>query len=243
MKDRCGKVGIISMAGELADRTLAWSYIHNAETPYTVERFDSYALDQSAHFYYEMSKFIRDGLDELYAEYSEEFNLADYPDVEGFLSPTETNVFLKGAGAADIADVRSINNHDRLPGLFAVIRHRLDQRSLEQIKSAADLFNWTIACGLAGCDSNSCAVVRVGSVEEIAPLLLDWILYRIENDPEGMGADSTPRLSAMAQRFLPFVPLLTMIKETVMSENWVQNQLAIRIFFWIANMYDIESDA
>ena len=41
-------------------------------------------------------------------------------------------------------------------------------------------------------------------------------------------------------RFLPLAPMLEMFKETVESAHWVQNQLALRIFFWIADMYKVE---
>jgi hypothetical protein len=34
-----------------------------------------------------------------------------------------------------------------------------------------------------------------------------------------------------------FAPMLGMLKETVESADWVQNQLALRIFVWIADMY------
>ena len=36
------------------------------------------------------------------------------------------------------------------------------------------------------------------------------------------------------------MPVLTILKETVESTDWVQNQLALRIFFWIAEMYKVE---
>jgi len=82
-------------------------------------------------------------------------------------------MFLKAAGAAtEDADFSSIENYDCFSGLCAVIRHRLDQRSLEQIKLAAELFNWTIDFGLDSCDTNAHAVLRVGSVEDVAPFLL-----------------------------------------------------------------------
>ena len=34
--------------------------------------------------------------------------------------------------------------------------------------------------------------------------------------------------------------MLTMLKETIESVHWVQNQLALRILFWIADMYKVE---
>jgi len=34
--------------------------------------------------------------------------------------------------------------------------------------------------------------------------------------------------------------MLEMLEETVESADWIQNQLALRIFFWIADMYKVE---
>jgi hypothetical protein len=63
-----------------------------------------------------------------------------------------------------------------------VIRQRLEERSLEQIKLAAELFNWTIECGLFLADTKAQAVLRVGSVGEVAPFVLDRILNRLSSN-------------------------------------------------------------
>jgi hypothetical protein len=34
--------------------------------------------------------------------------------------------------------------------------------------------------------------------------------------------------------------VLKMLKETVESTDWVQNQLALKIFFWVAELYKVE---
>jgi hypothetical protein len=101
-------------------------------------------------------------LDNFYADFSDWFSLAEFPDMEEQLEPSEVMVFLRAAG-----------------GLRGVIRHRLDQRSLDQIKLAAELFNWTIDCGLFLADTSSKAILRVGHVEEVAPFLLEQILHRL----------------------------------------------------------------
>jgi hypothetical protein len=46
--------------------------------------------------------------------------------------------------------------------------------------------------------------------------------------------------SDFEQQFIPLTPMLTMLKETIESVHWVQNQLALRILFWIADMYKVE---
>ena len=229
------------MAPGLADRILVWSYSDTGMC--TFESCEWYSTDELRDLHFSASQFIRNQLREFYADFSEWFNLADFPDVGEQLEPAEVPVFLKAAGAPDDwapdpDDADSINNYDSFSGLGAVIRHRLDQRSLEQIKLAAELFNWTIDFGLDCSGTNSHAVLRVGSVEEVAPFLLERILNRLAADVE-----RDPAIQAWPSgvaRFLPLAPLLTMLKETVESAEWVQNQLALSIFVWIAEMYKVE---
>src|ERR1039458_1071421 len=93
---------------------------------------------------------------------------------------------------------------------------------------AAALFNWTIDVGLDLCAAQASAEIRIGSVEEVAPLLLKRILNRLPDDRMlGNAADHTSP-TCVVQRFLPLVPVLTMLKETIESPGWVQNQLALR---------------
>jgi hypothetical protein len=226
------------MAPGLAARILVWSY--SDTNAYTLESCDLYKADSFGDLRLSASQFIRDQLDLFYAEFSEWFNIAEFPDVEEQLQPPEVAVFLTAAGAPDDADFPSIENYDCFSGLRAVIHHRLDQRSLEQIKLAAELFNWTIDVGLDCCDTNACAVIRVGSAEEVAPFLLERILNRLPNDAKRGNPAYQDLSSAFDQRFLPLAPVLTMLKETVESTDWVQNQLALRLFFWIAEMYKVE---
>ena len=75
----------------------------------------------------------------------------------------------------------------------------------------------------------------------VAPFLLARILNRLPCDPKRWGpAYRDRRPSRVEQRFLPLAPVLTMLKETVESTDWIQNQLALRIFFWVAEMYKVE---
>ena len=87
--------------------------------------------------YFSTSQFIEKELDNFYADFSDWFNLAEYPDIEEQLEPSEVMVFLKAARAPDDTDFSSKKNHDCFSGLREIIRHRLDQRSLDQIKLAA----------------------------------------------------------------------------------------------------------
>jgi hypothetical protein len=83
-------------------------------------------------------------------------------------------------------------------------------------------------------------VIRVGSVEEVAPVLVERILNRLSSDALHRNSAYQAPPSDFEQRFSPLAPMLTMLKETVASADWVQNQLALRIFFWIADMYKVE---
>jgi hypothetical protein len=226
------------MAPGLADRILVWSY--SDTDAHTLESCDWYSADSLGNLYASARQLIEDQLGLLNAEFWEWLNLAEFPDVMEQLQPPEVAVFLKAAGAPDDADFLSIHNYDCFSGLCAVIRHRLDQRSFEQVKLAAELFNWTVDFGLLSCDTNVHFVLRVGSVEEVASCLLERILNRLPDDAKQEDPAYQAQTSAFEQRFLPLAPVLTMLKETVDSADWVQNQLALRIFFWVAETYKAE---
>lgn len=222
------------MIAGLADRILVWW--HSETDAYTQENCDWFAPASFVHLHFTVAQFIQFQLDEFYAEFSEWFNLAEFPDVLEQLESSEVPVFLKAAGAPDDADYSSIQSCDRFSGLCAVIRHRLDQRSLEQLTPAAELFNWTIDFGLLLCDTTCHAVIKVGSVADVAPVLLERILSRLPKNT-GQTAAYQAQPSGFEHRFLPPAPVLTMLKETVECADWVQNQLALRIFFWVAEVY------
>jgi hypothetical protein len=231
------------MAPGLANQIIVWSYSNTDE--FTLEECNWYYTESFANLHFSACQFIGNQLDLFYAEFSEWFNLAKFPDVEQQLQPCEKAVFLKAAGAPDDADFRSIENYDCFSGLRSIIRYRLDQRSLEQIKLAAELFNWTIDFGLFLCDTKASAVIRIGSLEEVGPSLLERILSRLPDENERGHRAHGDLSGAFEQRFLPLVQVLKMLKETVESSNWVQNQLALRLFFWIAEMYkaEVETEA
>jgi len=101
----------------------------------TFESCEWYSPDSFGLLHFSASQFIRNQLHEFHAEFSEWFNLADFPDVGEQLEPAEVPVFLKAAGAPDDwtpdpDDASSMGDYDSFSGLRAVIRHRLEQRSL-----------------------------------------------------------------------------------------------------------------
>src|SRR5471030_130634 len=110
-------------AQELADRTLVWSY--RDINGYTLESCKWYNSDQFRDLHFAAGKFIRDQLSQFYAEFSEWFNLADFPDVVEQMEASEVPVFIRVAGFA--GDGSTIEYCDSFSGLRAVIRCRIDQ--------------------------------------------------------------------------------------------------------------------
>jgi hypothetical protein len=189
---------------ELTDRILVWSL--SDTDAYTLESCDWCSTDSIGHFYFLTGQFIQDQLDLFYGLFSELLNLAESPDVLEQLQPSEVAMFLKAAGAPDNTDFSTIENYDCFSGLYAVIRHRLEQPSLEQIKLAAELFNWTIECGLFLADTNAQAILRVGSVAEVAPSLLERILDRLSRNAMHRSPAYHAPQGDFEQRFLPLAP-------------------------------------
>jgi hypothetical protein len=221
----------------LANRILVWS-LSDTDT-YTLENCDWCTADSIGEFHFLARQFIEDELALLYGEFSEWFNLAEFPDVGGKLEQSEVTVFLEAAGAPTGVNLGSAENYDCFSGLCAVIRHRLSERSLEKIKLAAELFNWTIDYGLSFGDTNAQAVLRVGSVEEVAPFLLERILNRLARETKQMRPPYQAPQGDFIQRFVALAPMVEMLKETAESAGWVQNQLAVKIFIWIADTYKL----
>jgi hypothetical protein len=117
------------MALERRDRILVWSL--SDTDAYTLENCAWCSADSIGHVYFLTSQFIKDQLDLFYGLFSDWFNLAEYPDVLEQLQPPEVAMFLKAAEAPDNTDFGSIGNYDCFSGLWRVIRHRLDQPSLD----------------------------------------------------------------------------------------------------------------
>ena len=107
-------------------------------------------------------------------------------------------------------------------------------------KQAAELFNWTIECGLFLADTKSQAVLRIGNAAEVAPFLIERILNRLSGIPERPNRPYQFPLGDFEQRFLPLAPMLEILSETVNPAEWALNRLALRIFFWLAEMYQSE---
>jgi hypothetical protein len=222
----------------VSDRILVWSYSNT--DAYTLEYCDWYSPSSFDHMQFEVSQFIRDQLDEFYAEFSEWFNLAEFPDVEEQFLPPEKPVFLRAAGAPADTDFGEIENYDCFSGLCAVIRYRLDQRSLGDLKEAAELFNWTIDFGLFCCDTKASAVVRMGSADDVAPYLLERILNRLPNGSQGNDPFHPSRLGGVERRLLPFVPIMRILKEAAESGSLLHNEVALRILYLIVDAYKAE---
>jgi hypothetical protein len=228
------------MAATIADLIIVWSYSDNTADAF--ESCDWYAPDSFWRLHFSVRDFIERQLRTFYMMFSEWFNFAEYPYVEEQLDPPEVIVFRRGAGAPADADVCEIGNYDCFEGLRAVLRHRLDQESLEQTKQAAELFNWMIDFGLFLSEEKATAVVKVESLETFAPFLLERIIDHLSDDLKRQAEHKVP-VGSFDTRFVPLAPVLEMLKEAVGNPNWMQNQLAVDLVFWIVGLYRAEIEA
>jgi hypothetical protein len=226
------------MSSISVDQAIVWA--HSDTAAFNYEFCDWFRSDSIAQLHTAATTLINDQLHELYAQFSEELNLAEFPDVEEQLSPSEAAVFRKAAGAHLDTDSQRLEHSDCFTGLCTVIRQRLEQPSLAQIKGAAELFNWTMDSGLACCDGNPNAIVRVGNVKEVAPFLFERILYCVHHEAAFRASTHQDQMSGVEQRFGSMVPLLTMLRGCFESGDSVGNELAIKLFFWIAEKYQAE---
>jgi hypothetical protein len=215
------------------DRMLVWCL--SDTNAYTLETCDWYTPKSFGLLQLSVAEFIRDQLDGTYADFSEWFNLAEFPDVGEHLDPGEMSVYLEAAGADGNADVDMAD--DCFAGLRGVISHRLEGGSLQQTKRAAELFNWTIECGLSQADANVRVEVRVGRVEEVAPLLIDRILHRLQSITEGQKGTHDLCENSFERSFAPLAPVLELVKATAESAGGASDQLALKILAWIVALY------
>jgi hypothetical protein len=213
------------------DQTLVWCL--SDTNAYTLETCDWCTPKSFGLLQLSVAEFIRDQLDGTYADFSEWFNLAEFPDVAEHLDPGEMSFYLEAARAN--ADVDAVE--DCFLGLRAVIFRRLEERSLEQTKRAAELFNWTIECGLSQADANVRVEVRVGRVEEVAPLLIDRILHRLQSITEGQKGTHDLCENSFERSFAPLAPVLELVKATAEGAGGASDQLALKILAWIVALY------
>ena len=225
------------MGAELSDRVLAWCL--SDTDAYTMEQCEWSSPDSSSLLQFYVAEFIEHQLDSFYAEFSECFNLAEFPDVAEQLRDCEVSTFLASAGAPADADVSSIED-DCFFGLRGVIRSCLKQGGLRQLKRAAELFNWTIDCGLFNAETHCRAEVRVGSVEEVAPFLLDRIVGRTLSSADDENTAHLHSEQSFEKRFLPVIPVLRMVKDALSAPDLGSNRLALEILFWIAGIYKVQ---
>ena len=153
------------------------------------------------------------------------------------METSEKALFLEAARAPvecipDPDNAGWMGEYDSFSGLQAVIKHRLHDRSLEQLKKAVELFNYTSDCGLFYSDPAVPAVIKVGNVAEVGPILLERILYRLPADEK-----SRDESSAFDKDFFPLARVLTTLKEELESPSWVENDLALKLFIYIAALY------
>jgi hypothetical protein len=225
------------MAPRLADDFVVWAYSKTSVCTHEIcEWYDSLSFED---LHISVAEFIEHEIRERYQDFSEWFNLAEYPDVLELFEPSEKMVFLRAAAAPDDADRCNLENYDCFSVLLAVIRHRLAQATIDQLKQAAQLFNWTVESGLFLCDADAGATVCVGNPIEVAPFLLDRIVHRLSET-----VPSWHESTEFEQKLMPFSPVLPMLKEALKSRADGDRVLALNLFFWIGKLYQsvVEND-
>jgi hypothetical protein len=225
------------MNSELNDLILVWSL--SATDAYTLERCDWYSVD-SFQLHCSVAQFIRDQLDLVYSQFSEWLNLAEFPDAVEQLRKDEIGLFLKAAGAPDGSDRCGIEHYDCFAGLRAVILDRLEKGTPEQMKMAAELFNWTIECGLFPSETNARAEIRLGATAEVAPFIVQRILERTYAASRLECYAPEVLRTPFMQRFLPLVPMLMILKEGLEADEGIEKCISLRILRWVIDMYKVE---
>jgi hypothetical protein len=228
------------MTPDITDFTFVWSF---AETSaHKMESLDWFGAESDSRLLFDVREFINSQLDEFYAEFSESFNLANYPDVEDQFSPEEVPVFRRTVGMPLDAEYGEYKNYNCFAGLCAVIRERLKDEAVDNIRGAAELFNWTIDVGMSSCPENAGAFIEVGSVADVAPLVIERILNRLAHDAKRQrGVGATP--SAFAKTFGPIEDVLKILEKAMKGSDWTSQEVALELFYWIAGKYRSATEA
>lgn len=77
----------------------------------------------------------------------------------------------------------------------------------------------------------------IGTVEELAPLVLDRILNELPVDGRATGLILQNSLTAMGRRFFPLAPMLRILRVSLMSPNWKESDLARALAYSVVEMY------
>lgn len=219
------------MSGTLADRLAVWSYLDTDS--YSRQTFSTFNPSSPNQLQFEVTDLIEEHIRTLYNDYSEWFNLAEYPDVYEQLEASEMPIFLKAAGAPadwtpDLENQSCYEDFDSGDGLVAVIRHRLQQRSPESLKAAIKLYDYLVEFGLFLCDSRYSAGIRMGTLAELAPYLTDRIIDEVTE---------RKKVSMLSESSAPLLDILKTLKVAFECPRLFEIDLAIRIFLDIAPHY------
>jgi hypothetical protein len=218
------------MARNFAGGTLVWFYSNTSACAF--ERVYWFLKNERAEARARLSWFIRTQLDVLYEQERKAFDTAQYPDLATELLHSEGDVFLAAIGAPPGSETAFDAGSRAFRGVRAVIEHRLAGGSEEQLKRAADLFNYLVEFGLSHSGAMSNAFVEIGSVEEIAPTLIDTICDNMEEN-----STDARRLAATMK---PFLPMIRMLRESVRRRGWSEDDFAVETLRWIYDMYSAD---
>ena len=201
----------------------------------TFEWVHSYDSNNILLLQAELRQAIENDLSIVYDNYSEWFNLAEYPDVEEQLDVSEIPLFRRAAGVDPDAEECVYGIGDEYDGLRAVIMHRLGSSDFARLESAARLFNWTIECGLDLCDASGSpgCLVRIGRLPEFASFLLDRVRGRVASAHGSSGGEP----DAFERRFGPLLPAIEALQKELDTAKGLWNDLSIALFTCIYRLY------
>ena len=215
----------MGMSASLADTIFVWSFVEvDCGKAESFEWFVSPRTD----LYSTVRQRIEGYLSLVSNGYGEYLNGAEFPDLKEQLKDDEVSVFLKAADVPmDCDPDEKFEAYNNFSGLVAVIRHRMQANTLESLRSAAELFNWTVDFGLNGCDG-AAASIAIGTLPQLAFSLIQRITWVTNPHPFLPPADT-------------HVQALRLVLQLLESEThtlfWTQNEFAVRSLVELANHY------
>ncbi len=218
-----------------ADRIFLWA---RSETHYSqIEFCQSYCPSSFSRLHHDASEFIFSQLDEFYREFCDWIHLADFPDVEEQISPSELLILPTVFSLASSEDLSKNRSSDCFSALCAVIRHRLNQQSLEGLIQAAHLFNYTIEYSVFGCDTNPWSILIIGSADVVAPAFLDHLSNSLDSTSKADDSEDQVVKHKPQWGLIPAPSILQILARTVESESLLNNDASLQLFNLVFNSY------
>lgn len=218
-----------------ADQIFLWA---RSETHFSqIEFCESYSPSSFSRLQHDASEFILWQLDEFYQEFCDWIQLADFPDVEEQFLPSEEPLLASIAGLASAKDHSEKPSSECFSALCGVIRHRLNQQTIQGLIQAANLFNYTIEYGVWDCVGNPYSILIIGSADAVAPALLDHLSKANDTLPNDINGVAQRDQFQSRWDLLPVTPILQILISTVEAESLSQNTAALQLFNLVFQSY------